>query len=85
MVWVLQKGSTSPAPLPCSGQIAPKIQADFVRWSLGAEGRVPRLAQRRMILFVCPIRASSWNHISIGVPFGRALLTFASSAAKPPF
>jgi hypothetical protein len=25
-----------------------------VRWSLGAEGRVPRLAQRRVILFFCP-------------------------------
>jgi len=31
VVWVLQKGSTSPAPFPSSGQIAPKIQADFVR------------------------------------------------------
>jgi len=52
---------------------------------LGADGRVPRLAQRRVILFFWPIRASSWNQISIGVPFGRVALTFASSAAKPPF
>ena len=30
--------------------MAPKIQADLVRWSLGALGRVPRFAQRRVIL-----------------------------------
>ncbi len=35
---------------------------------LGAEGRVPRLAQRRVILFFCPIRASSANQISSGLP-----------------
>ncbi len=45
MVWVLQKGRTSPAALPCSGQIAPELNADFVRWSFGADGRVPRLAK----------------------------------------
>ena len=28
-------------------------------------GRVPRLAHRRVILFFWPIRASSWNQISI--------------------
>ena len=28
----------------------------MVRWSDGAEGRLPRLAQRRVILFFCPIR-----------------------------
>jgi hypothetical protein len=52
---------------------------------LGAEGRVPRLAQRRVILFFWPIRASSWNQTSIAVPRGRATLIFARSAAKPPF
>jgi hypothetical protein len=31
-------------------------------------GRVPRRAQRRVVLFFCPIRASSWNQISIAVP-----------------
>jgi len=36
-----------------------------VRWSDGAEGRVPRLAQRRVILFFWPILASSPNQISI--------------------
>jgi len=51
MVSVLQKGRTKPAPLPCAGQIAPKMQADLARWSFGAEGQVPRRAQRRVILF----------------------------------
>ena len=27
----------------------------------------------------------AWNHISMGVLRGRVALTFASSAAKPPF
>jgi hypothetical protein len=36
-----------------------------VRWSWGALGRVPRLAQRRVFLFFWPTRASSWNQISI--------------------
>jgi hypothetical protein len=36
-------------------------------------------------LFFCPIRASSWNQISTGVSAGRVALTFANSAAKPPF
>ena len=54
---------------------------------------MPRRAQRRVILFFWPIRASSlkqvqgrlWNHITTGVPLGRVALTFANSAAKPPF
>ena len=36
-----------------------------MRWSRGARGRVPRFAQRRVILFFWPIRASSANQISI--------------------
>src|SRR3954463_8416279 len=44
------------------------MQADAVLWSFGAEGRVPRLAQRRVILFFCPIRASSANQISSSLP-----------------
>ena len=36
-----------------------------MRWSRGALGRVPRFAQRRVILFFWPIRASSANQISI--------------------
>src|SRR3954451_5943442 len=48
--------------------MAPKREAEAVLWSLGADGRVPRLAQRRVILFFCPIRASSANQISIGLP-----------------
>ena len=50
---------TSAAPLPSLGQIAPKIEAEAVGWSFGAVGRVPRLAQRRVILFFWPTRASS--------------------------
>jgi len=43
---------TMPAALPSAGQIAPKSQADDRRWSFGAEGLVPRFAQRRVSL-VC--------------------------------
>jgi hypothetical protein len=64
----VQRGSTRAAPLPWAGQIAPKMEADAVRWSLGAEGRVPRLAQRRVIVFFCPTLASSANQISRGLP-----------------
>ena len=38
-----------------------------VRWSFGALGRVPRLAQRRVILFFWPTRASSANQTSMAV------------------
>ena len=47
-----------------------------MRWSFGAEGLVPRLAQRRVVLFFCPMRASSANQISIeagSTPFSRAI------------
>jgi hypothetical protein len=64
----VQRGSTRAAPLPWAGQIAPKMEADAVRWSLGAEGRVPRLAQRRVIVFFCPTLAWSANQISRGLP-----------------
>ena len=65
---VVQRGRTRPAPLPSAGQMAPKMEADAVLWSLGAEGRVPRLAQRRVIVFFCPTLASSANQISTGLP-----------------
>ena len=39
-----------------------------MRWSLGAEGRVPRLAQRRVRVFFWPTRASSQNQTSTGLP-----------------
>ena len=65
---LVQRGSTRAAPLPWSGQMAPKMEADAVRWSLGAEGRVPRLAQRRVIVFFCPTLASSAHQISRGLP-----------------
>jgi len=38
----LQRGSTRPAAAPRAGQIAPNSQAERVRWSCGAAGRVPR-------------------------------------------
>jgi hypothetical protein len=59
MAGVSQHGMTRPAPLPAFGQMAPKIWADCVRWSCGAEGRVPRRAQRRVIVFFRPILASA--------------------------
>ncbi len=40
--------------LPLFGQMAPKIQAEVVLWSLGADGLVPRFAPRRVILFFLP-------------------------------
>jgi len=49
-----------------------------VRWSRGAMGRVPRLAQRRVILFFWPMRASSANQISIvsqSIAFARAIVS----------
>jgi hypothetical protein len=56
---LLHHGSTKPAPTPRSGQIAPKMYVDAVCWSDGADGLLPRLAQRRVILFFWPILASS--------------------------
>ena len=42
-------------------------------------GGVPRGAQRRVILFFCPMRASSANQISIALPLA---LDFAISAKR---
>ena len=50
--------------------------AEAVRWSVGALGRVPRLAQRRVILFFWPMRASSANQTSMAAgstPFSRPI------------
>jgi hypothetical protein len=82
MASLLHRGMTMPAPLPSAGQMAPKIRAEALRWSLGAEGLVPRLAQRRVSLVCWPIRASSCHHSSIGVPLGRDLPIFARRAAN---
>ena len=82
MASLLQRGMTIPAPLPSAGQMAPKIQAEARRWSLGAQGLVPRFAQRRVSLVCWPIRASSCHHNSTGVPVGRAFLIFARRAAN---
>ena len=49
---------------------------EAVLWSLGALGRVPRLAERRVFLFFWPTRASSANQISMApgsTPFCRAI------------
>ena len=54
-----------------------------MRWSRGALGRVPRFAQRRVILFFCPTLASSANQTSIAaglMPFSRAIS--ATTAGK---
>jgi len=82
MAPVSQRGMTRPAPLLFFGQMAPKIYADCVRWSCGAEGRVPRFAQRRVILFFWPTRASSANHSSMLVPHGSASRISARRAGK---
>ncbi len=71
-----------PAALPSAGQMAPNIQAEARRWSLGAVGRVPRFAQRRVSLVCWPMRASSCHHSSIAVPRGRDRRTSANWPAK---
>ena len=54
-----------------------------MRWSCGAEGRVPRLAQRRVILFFWPILASSVNQTSMSSrPRPRALAICARQSGK---
>ena len=80
MASVLHQGITRAAPLPCLGQMAPKMSVDAVRWSCGAEGRVPRLAQRRVSLFFWPTRASSPNQISS--PAGSIAFSRASAARR---
>lgn len=39
-----------------------------MRWSCGADGLDPRLAQRRVILFFWPSAPRPWNQISIALP-----------------
>lgn len=82
MASLLQWGMTMPAALPSAGQMAPKIQAEERRWSLGAEGRVPRFAQRLVSLVCWPMRASSCHHSSTGVPLGSRCLICARRAAN---
>jgi len=79
---LLHRGMTMPAALPSAGQIAPNSHAEDRRWSFGAEGRVPRFAQRRVSLVCWPTRASSCHHSSIGVPLGSRRLICARRAAK---
>ena len=82
MASVLHRGRTRPAPTPRSGQMAPNIQTDFVRWSMGAVGRLPRGAQRRVSLVFCPTLASSCHQISMLVLSGRLVRIASSSAGK---
>jgi hypothetical protein len=49
--------------LLCQEMAAARDEA--VRWSDGADGRLPRLAQRRVILFFWPTLASSANQTSM--------------------
>jgi hypothetical protein len=53
--------------------MAPNIQADLVRWSRGALGRVPRFAQRRVILVFCPTLASSFPTTTMAAAMDVAL------------
>ena len=82
IAWVLQRGRTRPAPTPRSGQMAPNIQADFVRCSLGAVGRLPRGAQRRVSLVFWPTLASSCHQISILILAASLLRISFNSAGK---
>src|SRR5215212_7411415 len=58
------------------------MKAEAVRRSRGADGRVPRLAQRRVILFFWPTRASSANQISSGLPSASWVAISATRAGK---
>ena len=79
---VSRRGGTRPAPTPLAGRTAPKRQADLARWSFGAAGRVPRLAQRRVSLVFRPTLASSRHRISMSVPGGSAARTRSASVGK---
>lgn len=79
MAWRLHQGRTRAAPLPSAGQIAPKIQAERVRWSAGAHGRVPRLAQRRVSFVFWPTLASSPHQSSMALPGCRARIPATTS------
>ena len=82
MACVVQRGSTRPAALPSAGQMAPKMYVEAVLRSRGAEGRVPRLAQRRVILFFWLIRASSAHQISSGWPLASSVAIVSTRAGK---
>ena len=58
-------GGRSARSLAIAGADRPEDVGGSGARSCGAEGRVPRGAQRRVILFFCPIRASSPNQTSI--------------------
>ena len=63
------------ARLDWKGKPRPRRQAPphAVRWYFRAKGRVPRSAQRRVILFFCRTWASSWNQSSSGLPLAAVI------------
>ena len=84
--WAYIFGAICPAKGKGAGLVMPwcdipAMAAHLVEISQ-AEGRVALRAQRRVILFFCPTRASSCHHSSISVPTGRRARIFASSAGK---
>ena len=82
---LLRKGRTSAAPLPSRGQTAPKMQVEAVRRSCGAEGRLPRGARRRAILFFWPTRASSADQTSTAPGARSCASAMAAGAAGGSF
>jgi hypothetical protein len=48
----------------------------------GARPALRPSAHRRVILFFCPIRASSWNQISIGLPAASRSAMWSRLVAK---
>ncbi len=73
----LASGLPSPAALPCFGQKAPTLEAEPVLWSWGADGRRPRFAPRRVLVFCCPPRAASGPQTATSTPSPRpARLSF---------
>ena len=65
MMSLFTQGLIKASVFPLLGQTAPNRCAYSNCCCLTALGRDPRLAQRRVVVFCWPKRASSWNHISI--------------------
>lgn len=76
-----------------TGELTGDVSAGLIHEQHGVDARrnrvrdfreVPRFAQRRVILFFCPTRASSSNQTSIGMPRERAALALSGSATEAP-
>ena len=59
------------APVPRAGQMAPKMIGALVALIGGGSVVIPVRAHCGTRPFFWPMRASSWNQISIGLPLGR--------------